>query len=103
LSQQAPPFTDEVRDDSSSSHLSQDSIVILRQFGSQEAGIEQYTCTPRYSFQDYCLLHFADADDADSDQNTELFHDIDDVLNPDAIDELMQKMKVNAVRGYLQR
>jgi hypothetical protein len=57
--------------------------------------IEQQAYTLHYSFQDYFLLHFANAEDAHMAQNLEFFGNIRNVLNSDAIEELMQKMKLD--------
>jgi hypothetical protein len=83
--------------------LSQDTIAILQQFESRGIVTEQQAYAPRYPLQDNLSLHFADADIANRARNEKLFNEIDEALNSDAIEEFIEKMKLNLVRRYLQR
>jgi hypothetical protein len=74
------PFTQQVRDERSSSGLSQDKVAILQQFESQGPVTEQQVYTPRYPLQDNFSPHFTNPDVADRAQNEAFFNKIEEGL-----------------------
>jgi hypothetical protein len=103
LNSQFSSSNQQASEESVGSRLSQDTVAILQQFSNHGPVTEQPADAPRCRLEDNLSLHFVNTDVADKAQNENLLNNMEEVLNSDATEEMTQKMRLNVVRGYLQR